>query len=66
MNEYEEVTEYNFWAICNVPGGAISERCRLNALTFGEACYIIQENEIQEALEDGREPVMYNEFKEII
>ena len=55
---------YTFQAIEKSDGARVIDHYKLDAMTFAEACYIAQENEINEAFEADREPALYNEFKE--
>lgn len=57
------MTLYEFEAIENYPGARITDRYRLEAETFAEACSIAQYNETVTAIQYDREPTMYNEFK---
>lgn len=57
---------YNFYAIQRVKGGSIGDRYQLEAVSFAEACVLAQEDEVHQAIGEDREPIMYNEFKEII
>jgi hypothetical protein len=57
------MSTFKFWAIENYEGSQARTLFELEAITFAEACYIAQENEINDAFEQEREPEIYDEFK---
>lgn len=57
------MSTYEFEAIEDYDRARVIDRYRLEAMTFAEACYIAQEEEINNAFENNREPSYYNEFK---
>lgn len=59
------MTTYDFEAIENYPGAKVIDRYRLEAGTFAEACLTAQNNEMDTAFENDREPSIYDEFKQI-
>ena len=61
-----KIKPYNFYAIEQGTGYRIEDRYQLEAYTFAEACMMAQDDEIQQAIGEDREPANYNVFKEII
>lgn len=51
------MTEYNFFAIAKVEGGSISDRYRIDADTFSDACIEAQELEPE---------LLYTEFVQVV
>lgn len=59
------MTEYNFFAIQRFPRAIVSDRWRLEADSFEEACEYAQSLEYADAEENEREPVVYEDFEEL-
>lgn len=57
------MTIYNFEAIENYPGAKVIDRYRFEANSFAEACSMAEYEESIIAIENDREPTVYDEFK---
>jgi hypothetical protein len=59
------MTIYEFEAIENYEGAKVIDRYRIEASSFAEACSLAEYEESIIALENDREPTVYDEFKQI-
>jgi len=59
------MTIYDFEAIENYEGSRAVTRWKLEGTSFADACLTAQINEMNDALENDREPDIYDEFKQI-